>query len=167
MSPTARVLSAMRVALPLFALRELPLVARDVYRQQLWDYAREVSDTGKPKVVLVIGEAGTGLVSNASVGLAARLGSFAFSAYGILSAGGVTNVDLLNFALGDEGLDGAIGPGNDRSGQLSPEGQAFADNLAGAGLGTQNQVEEIIFQAEQAGVPVSDPDVQNNLEQIL
>ena len=114
-----------------------------------------------------LGEAGTGLVSNASLGVAARLGNFAFSALGILSAGGVTNVDLLNFSLGDEGLDGVVGAGNDRSGQLSPDGQAFADTLAGDGLGTQDQVEEVIFQAEQAGVPIDDPTIQANIEAVL
>jgi serine/threonine protein kinase/tetratricopeptide (TPR) repeat protein len=49
-----------RASLPLFALRELPVVARDPYRRVLWDMARAVARDGKSRVVLVIGEAGAG-----------------------------------------------------------------------------------------------------------
>ncbi len=110
---------------------------------------------------------GVGLVSNASVALAARVKYFGFSALALASAGGVTNLDLQNIALGDEGIAGVIGAGNDRTGALTPEGQAFADSLASAGLATQNQAEEIVFQAEQAGVGVADPAVQQNIQNIL
>ncbi|MFT5455145.1 MAG: serine/threonine protein kinase/tetratricopeptide (TPR) repeat protein [Myxococcota bacterium] len=49
-----------RASLSLFAMREIPLVARGVIRRQLWSAAREVGTTGRPRVVLVIGEAGSG-----------------------------------------------------------------------------------------------------------
>ena len=49
-----------RASLPLFALRELPMVARDDLRQALWDVARDVSKNRRPQVVFVIGEAGSG-----------------------------------------------------------------------------------------------------------
>jgi eukaryotic-like serine/threonine-protein kinase len=44
----------------LSAIRELPVVARDSYRQQLWTLAREVAQQRKPQVVLLVGEAGSG-----------------------------------------------------------------------------------------------------------
>jgi serine/threonine protein kinase/tetratricopeptide (TPR) repeat protein len=49
-----------RASLPLFALRELPLVARDSFRRVIWDTGRAVTRDGRGRVILVIGEAGTG-----------------------------------------------------------------------------------------------------------
>ncbi|MEZ4317992.1 MAG: tetratricopeptide repeat protein [Myxococcota bacterium] len=49
-----------RGSLQLFALRELPLVARESYRQVLWEHARAVRDDQQCRVVLVVGSAGTG-----------------------------------------------------------------------------------------------------------
>ncbi|MBW1876813.1 MAG: tetratricopeptide repeat protein [Deltaproteobacteria bacterium] len=49
-----------RASLPLFALRELPLVARGEWRSLLWEQARAVAADRKARVVLVIGEAGSG-----------------------------------------------------------------------------------------------------------
>ncbi len=49
-----------RASLPLFALREIPLVARDSFRRVIWDMARAVARDGRSRVALVIGEAGTG-----------------------------------------------------------------------------------------------------------
>ncbi len=49
-----------RASLALFALRELPLVARESYRKQLWDHARAVAREGSARVVLVIGATGAG-----------------------------------------------------------------------------------------------------------
>lgn len=110
---------------------------------------------------------GSGLVSQASAGVMARVWQIGFSALGIAHAGGLARVDLTNVSLGDEGLTGAIGAGADRTGQLSPAGQAFADQLAGAGLATQNQAEELVFQSEQAGVDVSDPTIQGRITDLL
>ncbi|MBN1337006.1 MAG: protein kinase [Deltaproteobacteria bacterium] len=49
-----------RASLPLFSLREVPLVGREVERQRLWDLARSVETTGRPQVAIVRGEAGVG-----------------------------------------------------------------------------------------------------------
>jgi len=58
-----------RASLPLFALREPPLVGRDKELQQIWDLARQVNATGRPRAVILRGEAGVGktrLVSSVS-----------------------------------------------------------------------------------------------------
>jgi tetratricopeptide (TPR) repeat protein len=49
-----------RTSLPLFALREVPLVGRERERKVLWDAAREVTALGEPRLVLVVGEGGSG-----------------------------------------------------------------------------------------------------------
>jgi eukaryotic-like serine/threonine-protein kinase len=49
-----------RASLALFTVRELPVVARDTYRQQLWDQAYAVATEKTPRVVVVSGEAGCG-----------------------------------------------------------------------------------------------------------
>lgn len=49
-----------RASLPLFALREVPLVGRERERKVLWDAAREVIALGEPRLVLVVGESGSG-----------------------------------------------------------------------------------------------------------
>ena len=49
-----------RTSLPLFALREVPMVGRDRERKVVWDAAREVIALQEPRVVLIIGESGTG-----------------------------------------------------------------------------------------------------------
>ncbi|MCB9675005.1 MAG: protein kinase [Alphaproteobacteria bacterium] len=49
-----------RGSLQLFALRELPLVARDAYRQQIWDQAKSVAADAQCRVVLVVGSGGSG-----------------------------------------------------------------------------------------------------------
>jgi tetratricopeptide (TPR) repeat protein len=49
-----------RASLPLFALRDIPLIARERSRQLLWQAAREVVTLQKPRVVLVVGESGAG-----------------------------------------------------------------------------------------------------------
>ena len=49
-----------RASLPLFALREIPLVSREQALQELWDKARSVASSGKPAAVIIEGEAGVG-----------------------------------------------------------------------------------------------------------
>lgn len=49
-----------RASLQLFALRDPPLVAREAVRQVLWDHAREVADTARGRVIVLVGEAGSG-----------------------------------------------------------------------------------------------------------
>ena len=114
-----------------------------------------------------LGGGGRGVVGQTNVGVAGRIGYFGISALAMASAGGVTTVDLNALSLGDEGLTGAIGAGNDRSGELSPEGQSLADDLVAQGLAAQNQAEEVVFQAEQAGLPVGDPSVAQDIQDVL
>lgn len=52
--------AAARASLPLFALRDVPLVGRERERRVLWDAAREVIALGEPRLVLVVGESGSG-----------------------------------------------------------------------------------------------------------
>lgn len=49
-----------RASLPLFALRDVPLVGRERERKVLWDAAREVIALGEPRLVLIVGESGSG-----------------------------------------------------------------------------------------------------------
>lgn len=49
-----------RSSLPLFALREAPLVGRDRERKVIWDAAREVIALNEPRVVLLVGDSGSG-----------------------------------------------------------------------------------------------------------
>ncbi len=49
-----------RHSLPVFALREVPLVGRERERKVIWDAAREVVALSEPRVVLVVGDAGSG-----------------------------------------------------------------------------------------------------------
>jgi tetratricopeptide (TPR) repeat protein len=52
-----------RASLALFTVRELPVVARDDYRQRLWEHAYKVSTEKRPRVVIVSGETGCGKTS--------------------------------------------------------------------------------------------------------
>lgn len=52
--------SISRHSLPVFALREIPMVGRERERKILWDAAREVIALNEPRVVLVVGETGSG-----------------------------------------------------------------------------------------------------------
>lgn len=49
-----------RGSLALFALRDVPLVARDGVVEEVWQHASEVVRTGRARVVLLVGEAGCG-----------------------------------------------------------------------------------------------------------
>jgi tetratricopeptide (TPR) repeat protein len=49
-----------RASLSLFALREVPLIARETPRQLIWKIAREVVTLREPRVVLIVGERGAG-----------------------------------------------------------------------------------------------------------
>ncbi|MSQ02474.1 MAG: serine/threonine-protein kinase PknK [Myxococcales bacterium] len=52
--------AASRLSLPIFALREVPLVGRERERKVIWDAAREVVALSEPRVVLIVGDAGSG-----------------------------------------------------------------------------------------------------------
>lgn len=61
-----------RASLALFALREVPLVGRERERKVLWDAAREVIALNEPRVVLIVGDSGSGktrLVSSVALEL--------------------------------------------------------------------------------------------------
>ncbi|MSP56854.1 MAG: hypothetical protein EXR69_14815 [Myxococcales bacterium] len=49
-----------RASLSLFALRDVPMVGRDREQKVLWDAAREVVALSEPRVVLVVGDSGSG-----------------------------------------------------------------------------------------------------------
>jgi hypothetical protein len=124
--------------------------------QQILRLAEEIPD---------LAERGTGLLTTADVGLDFRIGRFGFSALGLVHAGGVTNVDLTSLALGDVGLGPILGPGGNTPATVA--GQDLADSLASRGLATQTQADELVFQAEQAGVNVSNPAFQDFVAEIL
>ncbi|MBI4833533.1 MAG: conjugal transfer protein TraF [Planctomycetes bacterium] len=67
-------------------------------------------------------------------------------------------------------INNLVGAGNDRSGVFTnPGSQALADSIAtifATAGGTQNQAEELVYQAELAGVNTSDPIVQSTLTTI-
>ncbi len=66
-----------RHSLPLFALREVPLVGRERERKILWDAAREVIALNEPRVVMVVGDTGSGKSRLArSISLALEEGGF-------------------------------------------------------------------------------------------
>ncbi len=52
--------AASRLSLPVFALREVPLVGRERERKIIWDAAREVVALTESRVVLVVGDTGSG-----------------------------------------------------------------------------------------------------------
>jgi hypothetical protein len=92
------------------------------------------------------------------------------------NAGIATTVDLnsmMSFsseALAIDAVTNVVGVGADRSGVFTnPASQALADSIAVifATVGaTQNQAEELVYQAELAGVNTSDPAVQSTLTTI-
>lgn len=49
-----------RASLPLFSLREVPMVGRDAERQRIWDLAREVVVDRRPRALVIRGETGVG-----------------------------------------------------------------------------------------------------------
>ena len=86
-----------RASLPLFALREPPLVAREGLRQALWDHARAVRDDRAGRVVVLVGEAGSGktrLVTDLCAGL---------------EAGGWAESLVLTYARDPTDMDGFAG----------------------------------------------------------
>jgi hypothetical protein len=114
-------------------------------------------------------EPGTGLLSNASAGLNFRIGRFGFSALGSFHAGGLTNVSFQNLALGDQGIDPIIASVDPTPGgnPLSPAGQSLADELVAQGFVNADQANEIVFQAEQAGVNVADPGFRSFIQEVI
>ncbi len=112
---------------------------------------------------------GEGVAVNADAEVGAQLGRFALALRGMGWGAVNPSVDLasLNLAFGQD-MNDVVGAGQDRSGSLSPEGQALADNLAGSFPGvTQNQAEEFVYQAEQGGVNTGTTAGQDLLTRIV
>lgn len=110
---------------------------------------------------------GTGLQANITPAFHARVGRFGFSAMALINGGGLTNVDLNLLALGPNGLDGLF----DTLGNLpsTPGGSTAADSLTAIfqTLGVADPAgvaNELIYQAEQAGIDVTDPEFLQILE---
>ncbi len=114
-----------------------------------------------------VSDDGNGIILEAIGGPSAQVGRFGFG-YFLSAHGGLqTVIDLTGLAFGDEGIAGFLGAGQDRSGLLSGSGQSLADQLTAGGNVTQNQAEELVFQAEQGGVNSSNPSSQNLLQSIV
>ncbi|MBN1417173.1 MAG: hypothetical protein JXP34_00255 [Planctomycetes bacterium] len=113
---------------------------------------------------------GEGLLGDAGGGLTAQVWRFGVSALAEAHAAGRTFADLSlsGLALGDEGIAGIVGAGNDRSGAFSnPSSQSFADSLVSTYGITQDQAEEFVYQAEQGGVDTGSATAQNILGDIV
>ena len=113
---------------------------------------------------------GISLIADVNASLSFRMGKFGFSALGLVNAGGVTNIDDSFLALGNFGIETIVGAGSNVP--TTPEGQALATSLAttfaAQGIAEATRIaDELVFQAEQAGVGVGDPAFQALLENLL
>ena len=75
---------------------------------------------------------GNGFLADVSMGLGLRLDRFAFNSLGLYSAGAVTRLDRRNLALGNQGIEGFLPPGEGRP--VTPAGLSLANDLVKAGL---------------------------------
>jgi len=110
---------------------------------------------------------GDGLILDAMAGPSAQWERFGFGVFATIHGGITANFDFSFLAFGNQGITSAIGAGNDRSGQISTDGQSLADQLASTGNVTQNQAEELVFQAEQSGAWSVDPATQDALNRLV
>ncbi len=108
-----------------------------------------------------------GLLVNTIMGPTFRLSRFGLGFFNTTHGAITPVVDLENIGIGNAGFDGVLGPGQDRSGQLSSDGQTLADDLASTGSLTQNQAEELVYQAEVGGIDTSDPAVQDIVNTVV
>jgi hypothetical protein len=106
---------------------------------------------------------GEGLLLDGAAGPALRVWRFGGGLFSFVRGGVATHSDLENLGLGPGVLGGAVGAGSDRSAQIGAAGQTLADSLAATGNLSQNQAEELVFQAEQGGVNAADPASRNAL----
>jgi len=111
---------------------------------------------------------GEGLVASASGELGFQFGRFALSAraFGYGGVRALLDLSSLGLAFGSDMSD-IVGSGQDRTGQLSASGQTLADQLAAAFGITQDQAEEFVYQAEQAGVDTANATAQDLLRRIV
>ena len=119
-------------------------------------------------------EPGQGLLYNLTAGATITLGEFGIFANFLTDAAFDPSVSLnenmsFNAAGGAAAVFNMVGNGNDRSGAFTnPASQGLANSIATifttAGTAVpQDQAEELIYQAELAGVDTSDPELQNLL----
>jgi hypothetical protein len=114
-----------------------------------------------------------GFVGSAETGLLIRVKRVAVTGIGLGHAGVNPLFDLDNLSFNTSGsasqqIQNLVGNGNDRSGQLSSDGFALSQDVrtiferfVTPNTGNENfQAQELIWQAEQAGLDTSDPRVQ-------
>lgn len=104
---------------------------------------------------------GSGLSAAANAALNLKLWRFGFTAAGLFYGGGATVLDRTTLALGTNGLDAVIAAGPNRP--ATAQGQALAQRLVEAGLLDAARANELVFQAEQAGVNVGSREFQRLL----
>jgi hypothetical protein len=128
---------------------------------ELGDTVRLVTD-----ILPAFERRGQGIVARADAGLTLRSGQWVITSRATALAGGDPIVDTVNlgFASGlDVRLASLVGPGADRSAEFAnPGSQSLADLVAAGPAGlTQAQAEELVLQAERAGVDTSSPSVRS------
>jgi hypothetical protein len=108
-------------------------------------------------------EHGLGGFARANAGLNLRRGSWVLTGAARGVFGGDPDFDGTNLDFVERSIDAdaLIGPGMDRSADFDNDAsQSLADSLAvSAGL-SQNQAEELVFQAERGGIDTASPGVQ-------
>ena len=108
---------------------------------------------------------GNGFLTDVSLGLGLRLDRFAFNSVGLYSAGAVTRLDRRSLALGNQGIEGILPPGQGRP--VTPEGLSLVNDLVNAGLLARPQADHLVFLAEQAGVDLNSTGFRGMVEDIL
>jgi len=110
-----------------------------------------------------LGADGQGLVASGDAGLVFRRGRLTISTRGMGFVGADPVVDLsrLSFSTAASGaaqVTNVVGAGNDRSAQFAnASSQGLADTIASSiAAFSQNQAEELVYQAEQAGINTGD-----------
>lgn len=120
-----------------------------------------------------LAQRGEGMLGNPKGGIKTRWGRLALTADFGGSFGIDPGFDPFNLAFSSAGsvttqIANVVGAGADRTGQFSDPGSQLLADAISSGLvdWSQNQAEELVFQAEQAGLSPSDAGVQTLLTQI-
>jgi hypothetical protein len=119
-----------------------------------------------------LGESEEGFLALPELGFVMRRGRLSVSVKGTGAFGIDPVLDLTNLSLSDDldaltQVSNVVGTGNDRSGAFTNSGsQALADTIAGFAAWSQNQAEELVYQAEQAGLNTSVTSVQTLISNI-
>ncbi|MBI4712197.1 MAG: conjugal transfer protein TraF [Planctomycetes bacterium] len=119
---------------------------------------------------------GQGLLFNLNGGATVTVGDIAIFGNFFTFAGADPIFDISGLAFNSAidvttQISNTVGAGADHTGGAqpftNPGSQSLADAIVGMGLGfTQNQAEELIYQAEQGGVDTSDPLIQQTITSI-